>query len=229
MPTFRLLAAAAALAVAGATLTPVAPAVAGTHCTARGAMPRRVALHQDKTVVTITLRGSAGCHNQRTDNGATATLVRPSGAGDSMRWRHFGSTQSVIMYVNLVRPGTFDLKNGDVQVYDHSYRQVPWSWVRTTMVVKRAAHISHPAASGGVVSGRAKQFTKYGWQGYAGKRVFVQRRAVGTSGWTTLGSVFAGKYGGVGYATRTSARYEFRLVLRASDTVWNARSTIVRG
>ena len=42
-------------------------------------MPARVALHQDRTVVTIMLRGSAGCHNQRTDNGATASLVYPSG------------------------------------------------------------------------------------------------------------------------------------------------------
>lgn len=229
MPSFRLTAAAAALAVAGATLTPAAPAVAATHCTAWGAMPRRVALHHNKTVVTITLRGSAGCYNQRTDNGATATLVRPSGAGDSMRWRHFGSTQQVIMYVNLVRSGTFRLKHGNVQVYDHSYRQVPWSWVRTTMVVKRAAHISDPAASGGVVSGRARHFTMYGWRDYTGTRVFVQRRPVGTSRWTTLGSVYAGKHGDVAYATRTSARYQYRLSLRASTKVWGARSAIVRG
>ena len=146
-----------------------------------------------------------------------------------MRWRHFGSTQSVILYVNLVRPGTFELKNGDVQVYDHSYRRVPSSWVRTTMVVKRAAHVFGPAAAGGVVSGRAKQFTEYGWQGYGGKRVFVQRRAVGGSRWTTLGSVRAGTHGGVGYRTRTSPRFEYRLLLRGTTTVWGARSRIVRG
>ena len=229
MPTIRLTAATAALATAGALLMPVAPADAAVHCTARGAMPRRVALHQAKTVVTIPLRGSAGCHDQRTDNGATATLVRPSGAGDAMRWRHFGGTQSVVMYVNIVRSGAFHLEDGNVQVYDSSYRRVPSSWMRTTMVVKRAAHIFHPAANDGVVSGRAKHFTMYGWQGYAGKRVLVQRRPVGGSRWTTLGAVRAGRHGGVGYRTPTSPRFDYRLLLRAGDKVWGARSRIVRG
>lgn len=227
--TGRLTAGVAAVAVATATLLPAGPAAAATHCTARGAMPHRVALRQDKTVVKIVLRGSSGCHDQRTDNGATATLVRPSGAGDSMRWRRFGSAQGVTMYVNIVRSGTFRLERGDVQVYNHSYRQVPWSWVRTSMVVKRAAHIFHPAASGGLVTARAKRFSTYGWEGYSGKRVFVQRRAIGTASWHTLGSVHADEHGRVRYATATTPRYRYRLTLRASDRVWNARSRSVRG
>lgn len=225
----RITAGAAALAVGAATLLPAAPAAAATHCTAYGAMPHRVALRQDKTVVKIVLRGSSGCHDERTDNGATATLVRPSGAGDSMRWRRFGSTQSVTMYVNIVRSGTFRLKHGNVQVYDRSYRQVPWTWVRTSMIVKRAAHIFHPTASGGLVTARAKHFTTYGWQGYGHKRVFVQRRAIGATDWHTLGSVYADGRGRVRYATRTSPHYRYRLTLRATAKVWNARSKAVRG
>jgi hypothetical protein len=133
------------------------------------------------------------------------------------------------MYVNIVRSGTFRLKGGNVQVYNQRYRRVPWSWTPTTMVVKRAAHISHVSAAGGVVSGRAKHYTMYGWQSYARKRVFVQRRAVGSSGWHTVGSVYASKQGWVHYATSTSSRYDFRLVVRASDKIWDAHSRAVRG
>jgi hypothetical protein len=225
----RLTAVAAAAAVTAATLLTAAPAAATTRCTAHGAMPRRVALHQNKTVIRIVLRGSAGCHDQRTDNGATARLVRPSGAADAMRWRHFGSVQGVTMYVNIVRSGTFRLKGGNVQVYNHRYQRVPWSWTPTTMVVKRDAHISHVSAADGAVSGRAKRYTMYGWQSYARKRVFVQRRAAGSAGWHTIGSAYANKQGRVHYATATSSRYDFRLTVRATDEIWGARSRAVRG
>lgn len=228
-PTGRFLAGVAALAVGAVTLLPGAPAEAATRCIAHGAMPHRVALHQNKTVVKIVLRGSSGCHDQRTDNGATATLVRPSGAGDPMRWRHFGSTQGVTMYVNIVRSGTFRLEHGDVQVYNHSYRRVPSSWVRTSMVVKRAAHLSHVSASGGVVNGRAKHFTTYGWQSYAHKKIFVQRRPVAASDWHTIAARDSGRRGWVHVPVPTSSQYDYRLTLRATDKVWNARSNAVRG
>jgi hypothetical protein len=232
MPTIRrsarITAAAAATAVAAA-LVPTAPAAAATHCTAWGALPHHVALHRNKTVVKIVLRGSAGCDDQRTDNGATATLQRPSGAGDALRWRHFGAVQGVTMYVNVVRSGTFRLKSGDVQVYNQRYQRVPWTWRPTAMVVKRAAHIAHVSAAGGVVSGRAKHFTMYGWQSYAHKRMFVQRRTVGSSAWHTIGSRLADNRGWVHYRTPTSARDDYRLTLRGTDEIWNARSRAVRG
>ena len=192
-------------------------------------MPKRVALHSSRTDLTIVLRGTAGCHNQRTDNGATATFVDPTGSREDMRFRHFGSTQSVAMYVNLVRSGRYVLRDGNVQVYDHSYERVAWSWNPTAVIVKRAAHIFRPSASGGVVSGRAMRYTKYGWSGYQGKRVFVQRRPVGTSAWHALGSVRAARKGIVRFRTPTSSRYQYRMYLTATSAVWGAASAAVRG
>ena len=225
----RLVASIAALGAAGAMALPALPAAAATHCTAWGAMPAHVALHRDRTVVRLTLRGSSGCHNQRTDNGATATMVDPTGQREDMRWRHFGGVQSMTMYVNLAHSGRYQLRNGNVQVYDRSYERVPWSWNRTSMVVKRAAHFSNVAASGGVVSGRAFVYTKYGWSGYRGKRVYVLRRAAGSPSWHTLGSTRAAVHGVVRYRTVTSSRYVYRMVLNATPSVWNARSAQVRG
>src|SRR6185312_738835 len=92
-------------------------------------------------------------------------------------------------YVNLAPTGRYVLRNGNVQVYDQRYERVDWSWRTTAVVVKRSAHIFRPRASAGVVSGRAMRYTKYGWSGYGGKRVFVQRRPVGSRSWHTLGSV----------------------------------------
>ena len=230
MPSYpRIVAGIAAVGAAGALLLPAAPAAAATHCTAWGAMPARVALHQNSTVVRITLTGSSGCHNQRTDNGATATLFDATGKQEAMRWRRFGGVQSVVMYVDLVHSGRYELRDGNVQVYDQRYERVPWSWNDTSMIVKRAAHFSNVAASSGVVSGRAFVFTKYGWSGYRGKRVYVQRRAAGSSTWHTLGSVRAAAHGVVRYRTVTSSRYVYRLVLNATPAVWNARSAQVRG
>jgi hypothetical protein len=225
----RFVAGLAALGAAAALLLPAAPAAAATHCTGWGALPVRVALHQNRTVVRITLTGSTGCHDQRTDNGATATMVDPTGRREDMRWRHFGGVQSMTMYVNLVHSGSYRLRNGNVQVYDRRYERVPWSWHRTSMIVKRAAHFSNVAASGGVVSGRAFVFTKYGWSGYRGKRVYVLRRAVGSPTWHTLGSTRAAAHGVVRYRTATSSGYVYRLVLNATPSVWNARSAQVRG
>ena len=225
----RLAAAATAFALASAVLVPSAPADAATHCTAWGAMPKRVALHKSRTELTIVLRGTAGCHDQRTDNGATATLVAPAGKREDMRFRHFGSTQSVAMYVNLVHAGKYVLKNGNVQVYDQRYERVAWSWRTTAVVVKRAAHVFGPQASGGVVSGRAMRYTKYGWSGYQGKRVFVQRRPVGSQSWHTLGSVLAPRKGFVRYRTATSSRYQYRMYLTATSAVWGASTPAVRG
>lgn len=225
----RFVAAIAALGAAGTLLLPADPAAAATQCTAWGAMPAHVALHQNRTLVRITLEGSSGCHNQRTDNGATATLVDPTGRREDMLWRHFGGVQTLTMYVNLVHSGSYGLRDGNVQVYDQRYERVPWSWNRTSMIVKRAAHFSDVVASGGIVSGRAFVFTKYGWSGYRGKRVYVLRRAVGSSSWRTLGSTLAGAHGIVGYRTATSSGYVYRMVLNATPSVWNARSAQVRG
>ncbi len=225
----RFFAAVTALGLAGALLAPAAPAVAAAHCTAWGSMPAHVALHRNRTVVRITLTGSSACHGQRTDNGATAALVEPTGRREDMRWRHFGAAQSVIMYINLVHSGGYQLRNGNVQVYDQQYERVPWSWNRTSMIVKRAAHFSDVAASGGVVSGRAFVYTKYGWSGYRGKRVYVQRRSAGSSNWHTLGSTRAAAHGVVRYRAATSSRYVYRMVLNATRAVWNARSAQVRG
>ena len=228
-PKARIVAGIAAIGIAGAVLAPAAPAAAAAHCTGWGAMPAHVALHNNRTVVRLTLTGSSGCHNQRTDNGATATLTEPNNKREDMRWRHFGGVQSVTMYINLVHSGRYELRNGNVQVYDQRYERVAWSWHRTIMIVKRAAHISNAAASGGVVSGRAFVYTKYGWSGYRGKRVYVQRRPVGSSSWRTFGSTRAAARGVVRYGTATSARYLYRMVLNATPAVWNARSAQVRG
>jgi hypothetical protein len=230
MPLSRRLAAAvAALGVACVVLVPSAPAGAATHCTAWGAMPKRVALHASRTDLKIVLRGTAGCYNQRTDNGARANFVDPTGSREDMLFRHFGSTQSVAMYANLAHSGRYVLRNGTVQVYNHRYERVAWSWRTTAVVVKRAAHIFRPRASGGVVSGRAMRFTKYGWSGYRNKRVFVQRRLVGTRSWHALGSIRAARQGIVRFATPTSARYQYRMYVTATPAVWGAASAAVRG
>jgi hypothetical protein len=230
MPVSRRLAAAAtAFGLASAVLVPSAPAGAATHCTAWGAMPRRVALHASRTDLTIVLRGTAGCYHQRTDNGARARFVDPSGSREDMLFRHFGSTQSVAMYANLAHSGRYVLRHGNVQVYNHSYERVAWSWRTTAVVVKRAAHIFRPRASGGVVSGRAMRYTKYGWAGYRGKRVFVQRRPVGTRAWHSLGSVRAAHKGIVRFATPTTSRYQYRMYVTPTSAVWGAASTAVRG
>jgi hypothetical protein len=221
--------AAAAVAIASAALVLSAPAGAATHCTAWGAMPARLALHTDRTVVKIVLRGSSGCHDQRTDNGASAALYYPAGSHEDMRWRHFGGTQAVTLYVNIVRSGTFTLSHGNVQVYDRRYERVPYSWTTTRMAVKRAARIVHVSASGGVVAGRAIAFTKYGWTGYHGKRVYVQRRPAGSGRWHTLGSVQPAGNGRFRFYTPTTSRYVHRMYLTASANVWNARSVQVRG
>jgi hypothetical protein len=230
MPVSRRLAAAiTAFGVASAVLVPSAPAGATTRCTAWGAMPTRVALHSSRTDLTIVLRGSAGCYHQRTDNGARARFVDPTGSREDMLFRHFGSTQSVTVYVNIARPGRYVLRDGNVQVYDHSYERVAWSWRRTAVVVKRAAHIFRPRAGGGIVSGRTMRYTKYGWSGYRGKRVFVQRRPVGTSTWHALGSVLAARKGYVRFATATSSRFQYRMYVTATSAVWGASSAAVRG
>jgi hypothetical protein len=192
-------------------------------------MPKRIALHNSRSELTIVLRGTAGCYHQRTDNGAHASFVDPTGSREDMVFRHFGSTQSVTMYVNLTPTGRYVLRNGNVQVYDQRYERVAWSWRTTAVVVKRAAHIFRPRASAGVVAGRAMRYTKYGWSGYRGKRVFVQRRPVGSRSWHTLGSVRAAGKGFVRFRTATSSRYEYRMYLTAASAVWGATTPAVRG
>ena len=144
-----------------------------------------------------------------------------------MRWRHFGGTQKVTMYVNIVRSGSYVLRNGNVQVYDHRYERVAWSWHRTTMVVKRAAHVFRPSASGGVVSGRSMRYGKYGWTG-SRQRVWVQRKPVGGSSWHTLGSAVPSRKGVVSFRTATSSGYLYRMLAHATNTVWGT-SVTVRG
>jgi hypothetical protein len=216
----------AAVAIAAVPL-PFANATA--NCTAWGALPARVALHTDKTVVKIVLRGTSGCRNRRTDNGASASLVYPAGSREDQRWRHFGDTQAVTLYVNIVKSGRFELRRGNVQLYDDRYERVPWSWRATSMVVKRGARIVHVSAQDGVVAGRALVYTKYGWAGYSAVPVYVQRRAVNAAGWHTLGSVRPGRNGRVAYRTATSARYVYRMITHATATAWNAASVSVRG
>lgn len=230
---FRITSGAAAVAatagVVAATLAPAPPAAAATRCTAWGAMPARVALHSEKTVVKIVLRGTSGCRNQRTDNGASAWLVYPSGSREDQRWRHFGAAQSVALYVNIVKSGRFDLRHGDVQVYNAKYERVSWSWRATTMVVRRAARIVHLSVGGGIVAGRALVYTKYGWAGHSDVPVVVQRRRVNSSTWRTLGSMRPAAGGRFRFATATSSRFVYRVIQRATTNAWNANSVQVRG
>ena len=226
--TAGLVTAAAAIAV----LVPSVPAAATADCTARGSLPARVSLRGDRTVVTSVLVGTSGCHGRPTDNGASAYLYEPGGTRNSaefLRWRHFGSSQTVTLYINLARIGKYVLRDGNVQLYDQTYRRVSWAWQVTTMWVKRAARIIHVSAAGGVVAGRAQSYTEYGWTGYHRKLVYVQRRPVGSSTWHTLGSVRPAANGVVRYRTATSGRYVYRLFLYASTTVWNTQSASVRG
>src|SRR5690349_13073904 len=150
--TRRLAAGLATAAAATAVLVPSVPAVATADCTAHGSLPARVSLHGDRTVVTSVLVGTSGCHGRRTDNGASGYLWEPGGDRNNaefLRWRHFGSSQYVTLYINLARVGKYTLRDGDVELYNQSYRRVSWAWQPTTMVVRRAARVIHVSAGGG--------------------------------------------------------------------------------
>ena len=77
--------------------------------------------------------------------------------------------------------------------------------------------------------GRAERYSKFGWPGYAGVQVQLQRRAVGSSGWHTLETARAGNGGRVSFATRTDANHRYRLTFGKTSSVWGATSKHLRG
>jgi hypothetical protein len=224
--TLATLATVAAIAVPS---VPAAAAASSGHCTAYGSLPKHLSMHSDHVAVRVVLRGSAACHGERADNGATAYLHRPGSPKEELRWRKFGSSQRVVLYVNLDRAGTYSLNAGDVQVFDSTYRHVASSWRPTTMIVKHAARITGASASASTVSGRVQAYSKFGWTADRGVTVSVQRRAAGSSTWHMLGSTRADAQGRISFRTATSANHLYRLTTRSTASVWSARSKAVRG
>lgn len=226
----RRVATAVALAgAAAAVFVAPAPAAAAPECTAHGTLPAKVSLHGDHVVIHSVLHGSAGCRGQRTDNGASATLHRPHDTNEDLRWRKFGKAQQIDLYINLDHAGKYVLDAGDVQVYGWDYRQVNYRWRTTTMIVKHAGRFQHTRAAGGVVSGRAQHYGKFGWAGTRGATVHLQRRVVGTSTWHTVGSEHAGSGGSVRFSTPTNVHHQYRLAFAKTTTVWGAHSHPVTG
>jgi hypothetical protein len=230
MRAVRWIAIVAATFGAVAALAPPAGAAdSSPHCTAYGSLPARVSMHRDQVVVHTVLRGSAACHGAMTDNGASAYLHRPGHPDEKLRWRKFGSSLRVDLYINLDRAGRYTLNSGDVQVYDDKYRHVPSSWRSTTMIVKHAARFIHLTTGGSAVSGRVQQYSKFGWTDYSGAQVYVQRRVAGSSQWRTLGSTHADAQGRVAFSTATSANHFYRLSVHQASSVWGAQSKGERG
>jgi hypothetical protein len=231
MRTFRRIASVAAAlgTLAALTVPAVSAAAASTHCTAYGALPARVAQRADHVVVHVVLRGSSACHGEMTDNGASADLHHPGNPTEQLRWRKFGSSQTVDLYINLDNVGRYVLKSGDVQVYDRQYRQVGFTWRTTTMTVKHAARITHVSAGGSTVSARVQHYSKFGWQAYANRAVYVQRRVIGATTWRSLGSAHADSTGRVSFHVSTTSNHEYRLAIHQAPSVWGTASKSVRG
>jgi hypothetical protein len=225
----RLWIATAAAIVGAAAVVPPAAQAAAPRCAAHGSLPARVSLHRDHVVIHSVLRGSSGCHGQRTDNGASAMLHRPGSPDENLRWRRFGSTQKIDLYINLDRTGTYRITAGDVQLYNHRYRRVAYRWRNTAMIVKHAGRFTHVAAGTSSVGGRAEHYSKFGWTGYGGVAVHLQRRAVGSSEWRTLRTARADSSGRVSFATDTDASHRYRLSFGSTSAVWGATSKRVRG
>jgi hypothetical protein len=216
-------------AIAGAAAIAAPAEAAAPQCTAYGSLPARVSLHRDHVVIHSVLRGSSDCHGQRTDNGASAMLHLPGNPDENLRWRRFGSLQKIDLYINLDRTGTYRITAGDVQLYNHRYRQVHYRWRNTTMIVKHAGRFTHVAAGASTVSGRAEHYSKFGWTGFGGVAVHLQRRAVASSEWRTLGTARADSSGRVWFATGTDASHRYRLSFGKTSSVWGATSKRVRG
>jgi hypothetical protein len=225
MPARRWIAALIASALVVSPIASAAPSsAASATCIAHGSLPAHVSLRA-ATVVRSVLRGSSGCYHQRTDNGATAKLHRPGEPHEPLRWRRFGATQKVKLYVNIDAPGRYRLTSGDVQVYRHDYRRVDSDWRDTSMIVKRDSRFVATRGGGGTVSGRAERYTKFGWRGYRDSTVALQRG--GRQHWHTVATRRADAHGRVHFSAGRGARY--RLSFSKSARVWGARSGTVRG
>jgi hypothetical protein len=229
MRAIRWIASAAAVLGAAALVAAPSASAASAHCTAYGALPAHVSMHSDRVVVHVVLRGSSACHGEMTDNGASAYLHRPGHPKEALRWRKFGSSQRVELYINLDHTGRYAVNSGDVQVYDNRYEQVDSSWRTTAMIVKHGARITHASAGGSTVTGWVQDYSKFGWAAYAHAKVYVQRRAVGSSTWHALGSTHADAQGRVSFHTVTSSNSVYRLSVHRTSSIWGAGSTGVQG
>ena len=223
---------ASATAVLGATAAvavPPAASAASTTCAAYAAVPAHVSMHKDHVVVHAVLRGSAACHNQMTDNGATATLHRPGQPDETLRWHQFGGSQTIGLRINLDHTGRYTISSGEVQLYDNSYRKVPYTWRSTVMTVKHATRISSVSAGGSAVTARVKHFTKFGWTASSDVKVVVQRRAVGSSTWHRIGATHTDSNGNAYFATPTSSSHAYRMITRTTPSLSRGQSKSVRG
>jgi hypothetical protein len=213
-----------ALASAAVTLDSGAAGAATARCTAWGTLPAHVSLGAKAVTVTMVLTGSSGCQGQGFDNGATATLRGPAGQpADPQRWKKFGAGERQTFAITLDKTGTYTLRNGNVQLYDGNSVRVPWTWRRTSTVVKHAAAFRHVTRSHSTITADLRTYTTQGWKAQSNDAVVLQRRSGST--WKSVVQERSSRSGAVAFSLSTGGSY--RLVSTANKYAASATSPTV--
>lgn len=211
--------------IAAAVVVPTSGAGADSGCLVWGTLPTHVALSPQGVTMRTTLRGTSDCTGSTADNGATATLVGPSGEHSvPIRWYEIDGSDQVTLYPSLDRVGTYQLVDGQLQAYDAQYELIRSEWHATTMYVKYVGGFSGVSRSATDVSATLQMYGPTGWYPHADVPVSLQEST--STGWHTIGSTRSSSSGSVHITAHTSTAHTYRLVSATSAHVWSAGRTI---
>jgi hypothetical protein len=222
------IAAAAAAFLAGGLLIGIAgPAAGYAGCQAYGDVPSKLVVNQDDEILHSTLHGVVGCSGYGYDMwGASAYLDGPEGAQDYLSWGNFGDSYRIDLYGFDVTPGVYRVEDGEVDLYDQDFNQIPTDWSPRSMNVRFEGRVNHFWVTHSglkvTVTGRTERFKPYsGFVGYTHKPVAVQRQLLGGNHWTTFATATSNSSGNVSYSYYTSAKWVYRLYFASSTSVWS--------